>query len=398
MKTLLDTLRRRCLAKPGVQKGIDGEEYTVLDGFLDGFVQLIVEETPPVLLLRCRDALRKQLAKTSSAIRVSERMQWETQGWDWTDVILDGTISEEALLALIDDSYQLVYDSLEEDQKHRIALLTQDLKPPELLANLIEFGGLSRRRQEIEKLAKPALLLRTRRAAESRLPLGQTKIGGRPDLPQGSAWPTYRDGRPLAFLAQINLAELPEAGKLRSLPTRGLLSFFSVFGWQVDGDADPQLPPGDYDYDWTQVVYQPDDPASLERRPTPANVNAFKAAKVEFVPIVSLPTHTRELVVAKLHWKRDVKDKYEDLVHSFKSAWSYPLGNPAPHLWGGFADYEQDFVDVVARQDLRLLFQLASDDNTGMCWGDGGYVYFWIRPEDRQRRNFKRIYTDYQCG
>jgi uncharacterized protein YwqG len=46
----------------------------------------------------------------------------------------------------------------------------------------------------------------------------------------------------------------------------------------------------------------------------------------------------------------------------------------------------------------EFLFQLSSDQDTEMCWGDGGYIYFWIGPRDLKRRNFKRIHTDYQCG
>jgi uncharacterized protein YwqG len=245
---------------------------------------------------------------------------------------------------------------------------------------------------------RPALLLKTAPAVESKLPPGRTKIGGRPDLPEGLQWPRFADGKPLAFLAQINLAELPAGVKLARLPKSGILYFFSVFGWQVEGDADPQLPPGDYGYDWTRVLFHPDSEGPLRRQRTPANVNAFKAAKGEFIPILSLPKDAREPAVAALGWKRDVKEKYEDLVRSFNSACNYQLGNPARNLLLGFADYEQDFVDEVADHNLQLLFQLASDDNAEMCWGDGGYIYFWIRPQDLRRRNFKKIHTDYQCG
>ncbi|WZB74238.1 hypothetical protein WJ972_25470 [Achromobacter insuavis] len=38
--------------------------------------------------------------------------------------------------------------------------------------------------------ARPALLLATTAGDEDAIPLGASKIGGRPDLPPGMAWPT----------------------------------------------------------------------------------------------------------------------------------------------------------------------------------------------------------------
>jgi uncharacterized protein YwqG/predicted DNA-binding protein (MmcQ/YjbR family) len=399
MATLVESLRKRCREKPGATKDpLYDEEYRVLDGDLTGFARFILDETPPVIMLRCRDANRKRLQKTSRGIRVSDRMHWDTQGWAWTDVALDGSIPEAELLALVDDSYQITYDALYDFQTERLSVLTRKLNPEELFSELLSSHGLSRRHEEIESLSRPAMLLQTRKAVESKMALGQTKIGGQPDLPECVEWPQFSDGRPLAFLAQINLGEAPTVGKPSGLPESGLLSFFSVFGWQVEDDADPQLPRGKYDYTWTRVFYHPGNQKTLQRRRTPPGVNAFKAASVEFVPVTCFPTHTKEPVVANLGWKRDVKDKYDDLVMAYNGARGHQLGNPARNLLSGYADYEQDFVKEVADGDLQLLFQLASDDNAGMCWGDGGFVYFWIGPKDLARKKFDKIFTDCQCG
>jgi uncharacterized protein YwqG len=74
------------------------------------------------------------------------------------------------------------------------------------------------------------------------------------------------------------------------------------------------------------------------------------------------------------------------------------LGDPARNLLLGYADYMQFFVDEVADRDLRLLFQLGSDDNARMGWGDGGYLYFWANPSDIARLDFTKVHTDFQCG
>lgn len=57
------------------------------------------------------------------------------------------------------------------------------------------------------------------------VPLGASKIGGRPDLSYDTEWPV-RDGRPLSFLAQINLSELPLIDCDSAIARSGLLSFF----------------------------------------------------------------------------------------------------------------------------------------------------------------------------
>jgi uncharacterized protein YwqG len=106
----------------------------------------------------------------------------------------------------------------------------------------------------------------------------------------------------------------------------------------------------------------------------------------------------KEPAVAALKWRSDVKEKYDSMAMSFRSASDHQLGSPPRHLLSGFADYEQQFVKEVGKQNLRLLFQIASDSNAEMCWGDGGYIYFWISPEDLSRGNFDRIFTDSQGG
>jgi uncharacterized protein YwqG/predicted DNA-binding protein (MmcQ/YjbR family) len=398
MSTLVESLRMRCREKPGATKCPHyNEQYDILNGFLDGFARLILDETPPVIMLRCRDDVRKQLEKTSRGIRVSDRMHWDTEGWAWTDVALDGSIQEAKLLALVDDSYQITYDGLFDCTKERLSILTRNLNPSELFSELLSSRGLSRRREEIEGASRPAMLLKTVKAIESKMSVGQSKIGGRPDLPDGIEWPLFRDGKPLAFLAQINLGEVASVSRLPGLPESGLLSVFSVFGWQVEDNLDPQLPLDKYDHDWTRVLYHPANKA-LQRRRTPSGVNAFTGAKAEFVAITCFPTVTDEPAIAKLGWKGDVKEKYDDFVMAYNGARSHQLGNPARNLLLGYADYEQDFVKEVADHNLQLLFQLASDENAEMCWGDDGFIYFWISPKDLSRKKFERVFTDYQCG
>ena len=55
--------------------------------------------------------------------------------------------------------------------------------------------------------------------------LADSRFGGWPDMPQGEAWPQW-EGRPMAFIAQINLAQAHAAQPGLALPSSGLLQFF----------------------------------------------------------------------------------------------------------------------------------------------------------------------------
>jgi uncharacterized protein (TIGR02996 family) len=96
------------------------------------------------------------------------------------------------------------------------------------------------------KLARPALRMVKKSAKDATLAVGASKIGGRPDLPPGYAWPkgkeckaTYNDETTgveelAGFLAQVNLAEVAHTQAAKDLPKSGLLSFFSF----QDGEND----------------------------------------------------------------------------------------------------------------------------------------------------------------
>lgn len=65
-------------------------------------------------------------------------------------------------------------------------------------------------------------------------PVGISRIGGKPLLPENFRWPYYegecydgeRENRPLAFLAQIDLSEIADLDAEGLLPATGVLSFF----------------------------------------------------------------------------------------------------------------------------------------------------------------------------
>lgn len=252
-----------------------GGDFQLFDGGLDTFASLIPDATPPVALLRVENARREELAKKYPGIRKSDRMKWKTEGWTWTDVPIDDTVPEETVIELIDHSYQLLLDQKGDETKYRLDLLGRNLAPRDLLGEQIEHCELGDHREAIEATARPALLLQTCSTDEDELAPGRSKIGGRPDLPNGVEWPRHSSGKPLAFLAQIDLAEAAASARLPGLPDAGLLHVFSVHGWQDEGDADPHLPDGEPAEDWTQFLYTKA-PGDLARHEIPMGSTRFR--------------------------------------------------------------------------------------------------------------------------
>src|SRR6188472_2057982 len=94
------------------------------------------------------------------------------------------------------------------------------------LRELIHQHQLERWEEKIISLAKPAIAIQKQLIRnEDDIPLGASKIGGNPDLPQGVEWSFYQD-KPLTFIAQFKLSEIAPFDVEKILPERGMLYFF----------------------------------------------------------------------------------------------------------------------------------------------------------------------------
>ncbi len=52
---------------------------------------------------------------------------------------------------------------------------------------------------------------------------------------------------------------------------------------------------------------------------------------------------------------------------------------------------------AAGKDDWIMLFQLDSDDETKMMWGDVGMLYFWIKKKDLESLNFDNCWMILQC-
>src|SRR5215510_11398881 len=93
------------------------------------------------------------------------------------------------------------------------------------LREQIKAFGLERHEEKIVSLAKPAIRMLPKRVEDDEIPIGASKLGGNPDLPEDFEWKTYQ-GKPLTFIGQFKFSELAPYDRDKELPAEGMLYFF----------------------------------------------------------------------------------------------------------------------------------------------------------------------------
>jgi uncharacterized protein (TIGR02996 family) len=212
-------------------------------------------------------------------------------------------------------------------------------------------------------LARPAIAFKSTKAAEKTLAVGASRLGGGPDLPPGAEWPMIGE-RPLAFLAQFNLAELQVSPVARELPATGLLSVFFDYDQAHHFYNQKPIPEGRW------RVFHFADATKLTRRPPPKP--SFWSHRVEFVERLTLPDPNspsgRELA--------DEGAASADYWHliTYLNENDHLLGHPRPiHR------------DVIGKEDMRHLLVLRYAPH------DWPNVYFTIGAEDLANHRFDGV-------
>jgi len=283
----------------------------------------------------------------------------------------------------------------------------------ELREGLIS-SGLGRVASDIAALAQVCVRFHTKPIDERKIPLGSSKLGGKPDLPDGVEWPSWQ-GHALGFLGQLNLAEISGFACCNLLPKSGLLYFF-------------------YDPDQGTWGFDPEDKGSwkvisssgpvdqLARRNHPEEIPdyaRFRPCAVKFFEALSMPG-AESLPIAELELSEREKEKYWDFLEEFRNQhWAEEghqiLGRP-DEIQGdmqlecqlvsnglycgdesGYRSPRREQLDPGAAA-WKLLLQMDSDENAAMMWGDLGSLYFWIHEKDLQTGNFDNAWMILQCS
>lgn len=262
--------------------------------------------------------------------------------------------------------------------------------------------------------------------------VGNSRLAGEPDLPEGWQWPLTEDGEAYTFLAQINLGELPFVPD-PDCPKSGMLYLFLG----VDEPA--------YQVDH-RVLFFDGDLQQLRRTGVPEGVptvdevseREFVAHRLVFGPHLSLPDlgDNNDVLSAEYDTVYEEICDVSDALFGGYQSWSgdtrmdaYLCSNQMSQLLfntheteerlqkkaldayaDGRTDYAQSLEETIipmlrafnedkpahrlAADQWKVLFSLSSVNEADMCWWDAGYLEFFIDAADLRDRNFSRTYLN----
>lgn len=253
-------------------------------------------------------------------------------------------------------------------------------------------------KEKIEATIKPFIEIKTK--AVDNLSLWQSKFGGFPYFPKGLQYPTDSKGQAMFLLAQINFGETP---KLSPFPEIGILQFYISNASDVYG-ACFESPAKQEDF---RIMYFPE----------VTEDESFLVSKFDFLPMpdmlpiekqsaLSFSLKHAPMSVVDYHFEPtiltiDPKMKYELFKEYQKVYEEYEkLFRSDGHKIGGYPYFTQNDpreFEIYKEEELMLLFQMDTDDEAGIMWGDCGVANFFISEQDLLSKNFSRVLYNWDC-
>jgi uncharacterized protein YwqG len=277
---------------------------------------------------------------------------------------------------------------------------------------------------DLAPLARPSIRLAAQRVPYARIEIGDSRIGGIPDVPPGFEWPRWvpaeeRNNKfaepwrpdapaPLGFIAQIDLSALPSIDG--TFPNAGWLYFFYDRFCEPWG-YDPA------DRGCCRVVYANCERSILLRTKVPPDADPQHTAEpclVESWPELTLPEDFPDA-----EYGTPAYDAYHTLCEELTKGGGHThhrlLGHPQiiqnpmelecqlasnGVYCGDPSGYQHAKAEVLTAgaENWRLLLQIDTDEEgPGWMWGDVGRIYFWIKKQDLATLRFDDVWLIFQC-
>lgn len=286
-------------------------------------------------------------------------------------------------------------------------------KMKEKILELISEYELNRISDFLLDCVKPSVRINLLDKSGEEVEIGISKLGGCPDLPEDITWPIWRDV-PLSFIGQFDLSEISTHRLEEPIPTEGMLFFFYDAEQRTWG-FDPE------DRGSWRVFYSNVEKKDLKRTQFPGELplaSRFQECSIQFVQDLTFPPSQSELV-EELHLDDDVFTYIDFRVDARKIAnesekvhrlFGYPdqIQNDmklecqlvSNGLYcgdgSGYLDSRRSEIEEGAN-DWKLLLQIDSEQEIGMCWGDVGRLYFWITSSNLKESKFDEVWMILQC-
>lgn len=275
--------------------------------------------------------------------------------------------------------------------------------------------------QKIFEEMKKTAIVTDYAVAKKEVPIGKSKFGGKPHLPQDFEWFYYEGedfddvtkSRPLSFLMQINLEEIAAYDEDNRLPHKGMLYFFydlCTMRWGFD----PK------DKGSARVLYI-ENPGNLQSIDFPEDLDEnfiLPELALSFSARMDLPDY-EEIAecVTETEWDDYNEERvlygyepveneeiskllgYANLIQGEMLLECEEVNNGI--YCGGIPEVAEEEKErmLLASKQWELLFQMSTVSVEGyeLMFGDCGNIYFYIRKQDLQDRNFDNVWLILQC-
>ncbi|SHE91509.1 Uncharacterized protein YwqG [Microbulbifer donghaiensis] len=254
---------------------------------------------------------------------------------------------------------------------------------------------------KLESLRRPAVRLKKTSAVKN------SKFGGLPFADSSSfEWPRS-NGKPMAFLAQLDLSEISSAHKYDWLEDKGLLLFFyDVI--EMPWGFDPK------DRGKWSILFQPE-PDTYISYPEDLG-NEFRIRELYIQPeLVQVLPNYDDPSIEDLGLSDEEIDAYIDLNEGDEEPSHQVGGFPSP-VQGNYMELDSQLASngiyvgnaegynseegkklASGAKDWKLLFQFDSDDDLDIMWGDCGMLYFWVQEHKAKQNQFDNSWLILQC-
>lgn len=271
--------------------------------------------------------------------------------------------------------------------------------------------------EQIINAIKPSIRLKTTGLNNDSKKI--SKLGGIPDLPVGFDWPiTSYDSFAFSFLAQIKLGEIHKFDLENELPETGFLYFFQDMRTFDSGKV--------FYFESPKGFYRPSVPSELLPRKNwfqklfrlKASSKILKESDIEIYNEYHIISPD-SLIIENIILQKDKginrydilkgEEFYEE-IHQSEGGFNEHESNH--HLLGNYnaiqSAFEElsciDYIEGESPKDRikrgrewKLLFQIDSDNNLNISWGDWGKIYFFIHKDDLKNKNFEKAKATGQC-
>ncbi len=238
------------------------------------------------------------------------------------------------------------------------------------LSALLHGALPSPRASHIESLIRDTIAITPRKPKKPDSVLGASRLGGCPDLPIGSAWPTKEDGR-VDFVAQLRLEDLAPLDAHHRLPPTGLVSFFH--GYRTSGEYEAEA----------RVLYFPDAPHGLAPIAPPHRRGLPKPVGIDFAPMAMLPPHSSPLVPLELV---GASDPYAALFDAH-----YRIHDDDDNVrFHGLFGFDRP-LEAEQRADEEVLLRLDATGGVPYDFVEAACAYYFIARDDLARRDFSKV-------